>query len=54
MSALLALAVSLVTSVLVQPRFGAEEARLSIRGSALQRTFHGRGLLLPRATPSGG
>ncbi|MDH4653383.1 Plug domain-containing protein [Pseudomonas sp. JG-B] len=28
------------------PRFGAEEARLSIRGSGLQRTFHGRGLLL--------
>ncbi len=34
------------TGVLVQPRFGAEEARLSIRGSGLQRTFHGRGLKL--------
>jgi iron complex outermembrane recepter protein len=32
--------------VLVQPRFGAEEARLSIRGSGAQRTFHGRGLKL--------
>lgn len=32
--------------VLVQPRFGAEEARLSIRGSGLQRTFHGRGIKL--------
>lgn len=32
--------------VFVQPRFGAEESRLSIRGSALQRTFHGRGLEL--------
>lgn len=32
--------------VFVQPRFGAEEARLSIRGSGLQRTFHGRGLAL--------
>src|SRR6185436_283578 len=32
--------------VLVQSRFGAEEARLSIRGSGLQRTFHGRGLKL--------
>lgn len=32
--------------VFVQPRFGAEEARLSIRGSGLQRTFHGRGLEL--------
>ena len=32
--------------VMVQPRFGAEEARLSIRGSGLQRTFHGRGLKL--------
>jgi iron complex outermembrane receptor protein len=30
--------------VLAQPRFGSEEARLSIRGSGLQRTFHGRGL----------
>lgn len=35
-----------VPGVVVQPRFGAEEARLSIRGSGLQRTFHGRGLKL--------
>lgn len=34
------------TGVFVQPRFGAEEARISIRGSGLQRTFHGRGLKL--------
>src|ERR1700754_146649 len=26
------------------PRFGAEEARLSIRGSGIQRTFHLRGI----------
>jgi len=32
--------------VFVQPRFGAEESRVSIRGSGLQRTFHGRGLAL--------
>lgn len=32
--------------VFVQPRFGAEESRISIRGSGLQRTFHGRGLAL--------
>ena len=32
--------------VFVQPRFGSDEARLSIRGSGLQRTFHGRGLEL--------
>lgn len=32
--------------VLVQSRFGSEEARLSIRGSGIQRTFHGRGLKL--------
>lgn len=36
----------LATGVFVQPRFGAEESRLSIRGSGLNRTFHGRGLLL--------
>ncbi|WP_342316735.1 TonB-dependent receptor [Lysobacter sp. FW306-1B-D06B] len=30
--------------VFVQSRFGAEEARLSIRGSGVQRTFHGRGV----------
>lgn len=34
------------TGVYVQPRFGAEESRVSIRGSGLQRTFHGRGLKL--------
>ncbi len=32
--------------VFVQSRFGAEEARVSIRGSGIQRTFHGRGLEL--------
>ena len=32
--------------VFVQSRFGAEEARLSIRGSGLQRTFHLRGIQL--------
>jgi len=32
--------------VLVQPRFGADESRLSIRGSGLQRTFHLRGIRL--------
>ncbi|HXG27342.1 MAG TPA: TonB-dependent receptor [Nevskiales bacterium] len=32
--------------VFVQPRFGAEEARLSIRGSGIQRTFHLRGIEL--------
>ncbi|WP_395738205.1 TonB-dependent receptor family protein [Prosthecobacter sp.] len=30
--------------VLVQSRFGAEESRIAIRGSGLQRTFHGRGI----------
>jgi iron complex outermembrane recepter protein len=35
-----------VPGVLVQPRFGAEESRLAIRGSGLQRTFHLRGLRL--------
>lgn len=30
--------------VIAQPRFGAEEARISIRGSGVQRTFHGRGI----------
>ncbi|CAD5109798.1 TonB-dependent receptor family protein [Zestomonas carbonaria] len=39
-------ALGMAPGVFVQPRFGAEEARLSIRGSGLQRTFHGRGLLL--------
>lgn len=32
--------------VYVQSRFGSEEARLSIRGSGLQRTFHLRGIKL--------
>jgi len=32
--------------VYAQPRFGAEEARLSIRGSGIQRTFHLRGIKL--------
>ncbi|HEY1170186.1 MAG TPA: TonB-dependent receptor [Verrucomicrobiae bacterium] len=32
--------------VFVQPRFGSDEARLSIRGSGIQRTFHGRGIKL--------
>ncbi|NBO17721.1 MAG: Plug domain-containing protein, partial [Proteobacteria bacterium] len=31
--------------VFAQPRNGAESARLSIRGSGLNRTFQGRGLL---------
>ncbi len=30
----------------MQPRFGADEARISIRGSGIQRTFHGRGIVL--------
>jgi len=32
--------------VFIQPRFGSDEARLSIRGSGLQRTFHLRGIHL--------
>ena len=36
----------MATGVYAQSRFGAEETRLSIRGSGLQRTFHGRGLKL--------
>ena len=39
-------ALAQATGVFVQPRFGADEARLSIRGSGLQRTFHGRGIQL--------
>ncbi len=39
-------ALGFAPGVFVQPRFGAEEARLSIRGSGLQRTFHGRGLVV--------
>ncbi len=35
---------ALSAGVIAQSRFGADEARLSIRGSGLQRTFHGRGL----------
>jgi iron complex outermembrane recepter protein len=30
--------------VFAQSRFGSDEARISIRGSGLQRTFHGRGI----------
>ncbi len=37
---------ALTPGVFIQPRFGAEEARLSIRGSGLQRTFHLRGIYL--------
>lgn len=36
----------LATGVFAQSRHGAEETRLSIRGSGLQRTFHGRGIKL--------
>ncbi len=32
--------------VFIQPRFGSEESRISIRGSGIQRTFHGRGIKL--------
>ena len=32
--------------VYIQPRFGSDEARLSIRGSGIQRTFHLRGIKL--------
>ncbi len=35
---------ALSAGVVAQPRFGSDEARLSIRGSGLQRTFHGRGI----------
>jgi iron complex outermembrane recepter protein len=35
---------ALTAGVVAQSRFGSDEARLSIRGSGLQRTFHGRGL----------
>jgi iron complex outermembrane receptor protein len=37
---------AMTPGVFVQSRFGAEEARLSIRGSGLQRTFHMRGINL--------
>lgn len=39
-------ALDFAPGVLVQSRFGAEESRLSVRGSGIQRTFHGRGLWL--------
>jgi len=43
---------ALSAGVIAQSRFGSDEARLSIRGSGLQRTFHGRGLrLLQDGTP---
>jgi iron complex outermembrane receptor protein len=42
----LADALGYAPGVFVQPRFGADEARISIRGSGLQRTFHGRGLIV--------
>ncbi len=35
---------ALSAGLIAQSRFGSDEARLSIRGSGLQRTFHGRGL----------
>ncbi|MBB5034637.1 TonB-dependent receptor family protein [Prosthecobacter vanneervenii] len=37
-------ALDFAPGVLVQSRFGAEESRLAIRGSGIQRTFHGRGI----------
>ncbi|WP_395742005.1 TonB-dependent receptor family protein [Prosthecobacter sp.] len=37
-------ALDFAPGVLVQSRFGAEESRIAIRGSGLQRTFHGRGI----------
>ncbi len=39
-------ALEFAPGVLIQSRFGAEESRLSIRGSGIQRTFHGRGIWL--------
>lgn len=39
-------ALGMAAGVFIQPRFGAEESRISIRGSGLQRTFHLRGLRL--------
>jgi len=42
----LADALGYAAGVFVQPRFGSEESRLSIRGSGMQRTFHLRGLEL--------
>lgn len=37
---------ALSPGVIAQSRFGSDEARISIRGSGLQRTFHGRGIRL--------
>jgi len=37
---------ALSPGVVAQPRFGSDEARISIRGSGIQRTFHGRGIRL--------
>lgn len=39
-------ALDFAPGVYIQPRFGAEESRISIRGSGIQRTFHGRGIKL--------
>ncbi|MFN0075658.1 MAG: TonB-dependent receptor family protein [Prosthecobacter sp.] len=39
-------ALDFAPGVFIQSRFGAEESRLSIRGSGIQRTFHGRGIWL--------
>jgi iron complex outermembrane receptor protein len=39
-------ALDFAPGVFIQPRFGAEESRISIRGSGIQRTFHGRGIKL--------
>ncbi|MCW5625331.1 MAG: TonB-dependent receptor [Burkholderiales bacterium] len=45
-SATLTDALTLAPGVLAQSRFGSDEARLSIRGSGIQRTFHLRGIQL--------
>ncbi|MDX2227401.1 MAG: TonB-dependent receptor [Verrucomicrobiae bacterium] len=39
-------ALAYVPGVFVQSRFGAEESKISIRGSGIGRNFHGRGLLV--------
>jgi len=39
-------ALGFAAGVFVQPRFGSDEARIAVRGSGLQRTFHGRGLVV--------
>lgn len=36
----------LAPGVFIASRFGSDESRISIRGSGLQRTFHGRGLMV--------